>query len=213
MVVEIVLCHKNYCMNHSTTINRRQLMQRLAALTLGTAVAPALSFAANHFEDPKSIHILSGEGKSGRVGDMEITFKLNKQQTGGHIGIWESIIQPGELGAPPHLHTTYDEICRVIEGSIFIMTGEEVTEVKAGDWHLRPKGMVHTFWNSSDKPAKTIDISIPGGHEDYMLELAALFENNNRPKPEDFKMLAEKHDIQYRFDLLAGIMEKYRVKL
>jgi mannose-6-phosphate isomerase-like protein (cupin superfamily) len=200
-------------MNHTTNINRRQLMQRLAALTLGTAVAPAFSFATNHFEDPKPIYIASGEGKKGQVGDMAITFKLNKQQTGGHMGLWETTIQPGELGAPPHLHTTYDEICRVVEGSIFIMTGEEVREVKAGDWHLRPKGIVHTFWNSSDKPAKTIDICVPGGHEDYLQELAALFENNNRPKPEDFKMLAEKHDIQYRFDLLAGIMKKYKVKL
>lgn len=198
------------------TFNRRKILQRLAALTLGSAVLPKLNFAAadnSALDDAKAIYIAPGEGKKGKVGSMAVNFKLSKQQTSSHMGLWETVIQPGELGAPPHWHTTYDEICHVTAGSIFIMTGDEVTEVKAGGWHLRPKGIVHTFWNSSKKPAKTIDICLPGGHEDYMQELALLFENNNRPKPDDFKLLSEKYDIHYRFDLLQEIMKKYKVKL
>lgn len=195
-------------------IHRRRLMQQLATFTLGAAVLPSFSFAEHHYtEDPKSIYIPPGAGKTGTVGDMQITFKLDKNQTSGHFASWETILQPGELGAPPHFHTTFDEICRVLEGSVFIMTGDEVTEVKAGGWHLRPKGIIHTFWNSAAVPAKTIDLCIPGGHEEYMQELASLFENNHRPKPEDFKHLEQKHDIHYRFDLLKQIMQKYKVKL
>jgi len=196
------------------TINRRRLMQQLAALTLGTAVLPSFSLAEQHYvEDPKSIYIPPGAGKTGAVGDMQITFKLDKNQTSGHFASWETIVQPGELGAPPHYHKSFDEICRVLEGSVFIMTGNEVTEVKAGGWHLRPKEVVHTFWNSGATPAKTIDLCVPGGHEEYMQELASLFENKNRPKSEDFKHLEQKHDIHYRFDLLKEIMQKYKVKL
>ncbi len=117
------------------------------------------------------------------------------------------------VGGTTTYHKTFDEICRVLEGSVFILTGDEVTEVKAGGWHLRPKGVVHTFWNSGATPAKTIDLCVPGGHEVYMQELASLFENSNHPKPEDFKRLEQKHDIHYRFDLLQEVMQKYKVKL
>lgn len=162
---------------------------------------------------PAAICIPSGEGKTVKVGDMQITFKLNSTETSNRLGLWETIIQPGELGAPPHYHEKTDEICRVLEGTVVFMTGNNMIEVKAGGWHLRPKGMVHTFWNSSTAKAKTIDICIPGGHEYYMQELALLFENNNRPKPGDFKHLEEKYDIHYRFDLLSDVMKRYKVKL
>lgn len=198
------------------TINRRHLLQRLTAITLGSALLPAAANARNSLlttEDPKAIFLAPGAGKKGKVGDMDIIFKLDRSQTSGHLAVWETIIQPGELGAPPHYHENYDELCRVLEGSVFIMTDDEVTEVKAGGWHLRPRGIVHTFWNSSKKQAKTIDFSVPGGHENYMQDLAALFENNNHPKPDDFTKLAAKHDIHYRFDLLEGIMKKFKVKL
>lgn len=144
---------------------------------------------------------------------MELVFKFDKLQTSGHLGVSETIIQPGELGAPPHLHQHMDEICRVLDGSIFIMTGDIVTEVKAGSWHLRPKGIVHTFWNSGSVPAKTADICVPGRHEDYLKHLSSLFENGNRPKPDDFERLENNHDIKYRFDLLQSIMEKCKVHL
>lgn len=206
-------------MNTSTVINRRNLLRRMTALSLGIAAAPLFSageetsFSLLHKEDPSPIYIPPGEGKKGKVSDMDITFKLNSQQTGGHLGVWESVVQPGELGAPPHYHTQYDELCRVMQGSIFILTGELVTEVKAGGWHLRPRGMVHTFWNSGTVPAVTIDMSIPGGHESYMQDLADLFADGKRPGPGDMNRLAEKHDIHYRYDLLEGIMKKYNVKL
>jgi mannose-6-phosphate isomerase-like protein (cupin superfamily) len=195
------------------SINRRQLMQQLTTTVIGSALLPFLGHPNTLQTNTEGIYIAAGDGKKGKIGDMEMLFKLNKEQTGGHMGLAETIIQPGELGAPPHYHTYTDELTRVLEGAVFILTGETITELKAGDWHLRPKNVVHTFWNSSQQPAKTIDICLPGGHEAYLQELAALFENNNRPKPEDFKRLEQKHDIHYRFDLLKGIMEKYKVKL
>lgn len=195
-----------------TAINRRQLMQQLALLTVGSAVLPNIAFAQNTTDD-RTVYIPNGSGKKASVSTTDIVFKLAKNQTDMHLGVWESVLQPGTLGAPPHIHNTYDEICRVLEGSVRFMVGDTVTEVKAGGWHLRPKGIVHTFWNSGTIPAKTIDMSVPGGHEDYMMDLSALFDNHKSPKPEDFKNLAAKHDIIYRWDLLKGIMEQYKVHL
>lgn len=194
-------------------IHRRRLMQQLAAFSLGATIVPHFSLAEELKPDPTSIHIPLGAGKKANIGDMQLNFKLSKEQTAQHLGVWETVIQPGELGAPPHYHTGFDEICRVLEESVFILTGEELIEVKAGGWHLRPRGVVHTFWNSGSTPAKTIDLCVPGGHENYLQDLAHLFENGNRPKPDDFKRLEQQHDIHYRFDLLQGIMQKYQVHL
>lgn len=175
-------------------------------------VLPRTSVAMN--ADPATaIFIPPGEGKKGRVGDMELVFKFSKQQTAGHLGVWETVIQPGELGAPPHFHQGFDEVLRVLDGTVHVMVGDTVTAVPAGGWHLRPKGMVHSFWNSGSVPARTIDLCLPGGHESYMESLAALFENGNRPKPADFDRLEHEHDIKFRFDLLAGIIEQYKVHL
>lgn len=205
-------------MSNRRLYNRRKLIQRITALSIGTAFLPRWNFAQqpgtkNDTGESRTVYIPDGAGQKATIGHMDITFKLNREQTCGHMGLWESVIQPGELGAPPHLHKTFDELCHVKEGSVFIMVGDAITEVKAGGWHLRPKGEVHTFWNSNDIPAKTIDICLPGGHESYMQELAALFENGQRPKPSDFTMLARRHDIVYRFDLLDEVMKKYNVKL
>lgn len=204
-------------MNASTeTISRRQLMQQLTAITLGGTLLPLTGLAETAGSPTPAqggIYIAPGQGKQAAIGNMSICFKLDKLQTGHHLGLWETVIQPGELGAPPHLHQGFDELLRVLEGSVHVMTGDEVTEVKAGGWHLRPRGLVHTFWNSGSIPAKTIDMCLPGGHEAYMTELATLFDNGHRPKPADFAALEKKYDIQYRFDKLQEVMTTYHVHL
>ncbi|RZL10180.1 MAG: cupin domain-containing protein, partial [Pedobacter sp.] len=143
----------------------------------------------------------------------DITFKFSKDQTGGNFGALEMTIPPGILGAPPHLHKGLDEVCRVLEGTIHIMVGEDVVAVEAGGWHLRPKGVVHTFWNSGSTPAKIIELCLPGGHEAYMNELSDLFINNARPQPGALNELAKKYDINFDWAKLPVVMETYKVRL
>lgn len=200
--------------------SRRSLMKMVSLTMLGTTVSPLL-FGAEELtgntdffdEAPKAIHLKKGTGKSGTVGGMNLAFKLSKSQTGGHMGCDEMTMEPGFLGAPPHLHRNIDEVCYVLEGTVHILVGDEVFEVNAGDWHLRPKGIVHTFWNAGPAPAKFIEIYLPGGHEEYMMDLANLFTNGNRPKPEALTALANKHDIVFHFDQLQAVMDKYKVHL
>ncbi|MBN8836309.1 MAG: cupin domain-containing protein [Sphingobacteriia bacterium] len=188
-------------------------MRRLAMLSIGSIALPFTGSSKQQDPPASMIHIPAGMGKKGKVGEMEIVFKFESKDTGGVLGVWESVIQPGELGAPPHYHVKTDEFCRVLEGTVTILTGDTVTEVKAGGWHLRPKGVVHTFWNSGKIPAKTIDLSLPGQHAAYMQELATMFENGKRPGPAAIIKLEHKYDIHYRFDLLNGIIDKYGVRL
>lgn len=191
-------------------------MQLLTTTMIGaayTAAPRAVTFLNEKSEGPKPVFIPPGAGEKGKIAESDIVFKLNSSQTGGSLGSAESILYPGQLGAPPHHYKNFDEICIVQEGTIHIMVGEDVQEVPAGGWHLRPRGIIHTFWNSGTVPAKFIDLYTPGGHESYMKELAKMFENNKRPAPGDLAGLAEKHDIVFAFNKLQGIIDKYKVHL
>lgn len=200
-------------------LTRRRLLQFLAISSIGSAALPSQAFAdikspGDIFDDiKKPIFVPENTGKKGKIGDGDISFKLNKSQTDGHVGITESTLPVGYLGAPPHYHKTFDEICRVTQGVLTIMVGNELFEVKAGDWHLRPRGIVHSFWNTGRETVKFIELYSPAGHEAYMSDLAALFINNQRPKPGDLDRLAKQYDITFDWPWLKEIMDKYQVHL
>jgi len=196
-------------------------MQLLSATMVGSLFSSKLkagtsfthSFNLDNSDNPKPVFIPPGGGEKGKFGDNDLTFKLDKSQTSGNLGSSEIILYPGYLGAPPHHHKNFDEICIVQEGTVHILVGEEVFEVPAGGWHLRPRGIMHTFWNRGTTPAKFIELYSPGGHEAYMKDLAKLFEDGKRPKPGELAKLADIHDIVFEFDKLQWIMDKYKVHL
>ena len=196
-------------------LSRRQLIQSATAIMIGTAFAPALlgQIKINELEDHKAVYIPPGAGFKGKISKTDITFKLDKTQTSGNLGSAEMIIPPGQLGAPPHYHHSFDEICIVLEGALHIMVENEVTKVEAGGWHLRPREKVHTFWNSGKINTKVIELYSPAGHEAYMKDLAILFENGHKPNQSDLKKLADRNDIVFRFDLLDEVSKKYGVSL
>lgn len=199
---------------NSNKLSRRQLIQNAALLALGTTISHSITAQPGKDPgEPQTVFIPPGGGLKGKIAKSDIVFKLNKTQTSGHFGSSEITIPPGQLGAPPHYHTGFDEICIVLEGAVHIMVEDEVMEVKKGGWHLRPRGKLHTFWNSGKKKARVIELCSPGGHELYMQELAGLFENGASPRPVDLQKLAGKYDIVFRFDKLEEIIKKYGVSL
>jgi mannose-6-phosphate isomerase-like protein (cupin superfamily) len=196
--------------------SRRQLVQSASLLLAGSMITPSLFGNAkeiDHSDDLKAVYIPPGAGLKGKISRTDITFKLDKTQTGGNLGSAEMIIPPGQLGAPPHYHKGFDEICIVLKGTVHIMVENEVFKVKEGGWHLRPRGKTHTFWNSGKKAAKVIELYAPGGHESYMQDLSKLFENGARPHPGDLQKLASKYDIVFRLDKLDEVIKKYGVNL
>ena len=205
----------------TSTIDRRNILKCLA-LAMGAAIVPEYAIAGlgNHnnievssIDGFQPIHIKSEEGKRGKIGDGDIIFKLDKSQTDGHLAVTEATLPVGILGAPPHFHKGFDEICRVTQGTLTILVGEQIFEVNEGDWHLRPRGIVHSFWNTGTKPVKFIEIYSPGGHEAYMNDLSDLFTQNQRPKPGALDLLAKKYDITFDWPKLKVIMDTYKVHL
>lgn len=194
------------------TLPRRRVLQLLAA-TMGGLALPARAVAAPPPGDPQPVYLPPGAGKKGKIAVNDISFKLSSAHTSGLLGSAETVLYPGYMGAPPHRHKGFDEVCRVLEGRLSILVGKELYEVEAGGWHLRPRGITHAFWNSGPVPARFIEMYLPGGHERYMEELTTLFENGRQPRPGEVDAIARKHDIEFFWDELPALLAKYKVRL
>ena len=205
-------------------MNRRSLMKWLVAASASASFGSVLRAADSQVseialpvEDGKKqrkvVFIPPDARRHGMIGPNHITFKLASEDTAGLIASTELVMEAGTLGAPPHLHHGLDEICRLIEGTVHVMVDGNVTVVPAGGWHMRPRGLVHTFCNSGPERARCIEIYVPGGHDRYMMDLADLFENGAHPQPDALQALAAKHDIEFHFEQLDDVMKRYNVKL
>ncbi len=202
-------------------LNRRTLLQWLVATAASTSFASALpaaetqppkqTTALQQLNAPRrAVYISPDARRHGKF--AQIAFKMASEDTDGLLGSAELVLEPGTIGAVPHLHRGFDEISRVLEGTVHIMVDNQVTAVPAGGWHLRPRGLIHAFWNAGSTKARCLELYIPGGHERFMNELADLFENG-RPKRADVLALATHNDIEFHFELLEDLMARYKVHL
>jgi uncharacterized cupin superfamily protein len=84
---------------------------------------------------------------------MGVVFKLSGADTGGAFAVVEHPIEPGRL-VLPHVHKHEDEYSYVLEGTIGARVGDhEVAAVGPGSYLLKPRGLMHTFWNAGQRPA------------------------------------------------------------
>lgn len=101
-------------------------------------------------------------------GGLNIRTRVRQSQTNGQFSCVEFAVAPKKMGPAPHLHKDLDELMYVVEGTISVLVGETVYQVEAGGWHLRPRGIMHTFWNATDKPAVGLDCYFQQPFEEYL---------------------------------------------
>jgi mannose-6-phosphate isomerase-like protein (cupin superfamily) len=152
---------------------------------------------------------------------MPTAVKMAFDQTGEQFSSVEVDLAPLQMGPPPHIHYQLDEIMRVLEGTVTVLEGDTTREVTAGGWHFRPRGIVHTFWNAHNAPAKFIDM-YPGTQNfaHYLEELAALgyaihSEGGNPFAPENlarFKALDAQYNHEVFYEKMPEHMAKYGPK-
>lgn len=193
-------------------LTRRQYLRQTSMLLAGTTILP-LAIMAQSDTKKETVHIKKDDGERIAFGGMQMQFKLNKQHTAGLLGCDMAQLMPGFMGAPPHWHDGFDEIVYVMDGTLQVWVDGQLTSVETGDWHLRPRGLPHSFWNSGSTPAHFINFYTPGGHEDYLHELGSLFRDGRHPSATDFALLERKHDIHYKWKMLQTLMDTYKVRL
>lgn len=105
------------------------------------------------------------------IGNVDIRTIIHAGQTAKQISNVEVALGPMQMGPSPHMHENLDELMYVLEGTATVIIGDEIYEVEAGGWNLRPRRIVHSFWNASDKPLRFIDCFFNQNFEDYLEEL------------------------------------------
>jgi quercetin dioxygenase-like cupin family protein len=149
---------------------------------------------------------------------MTVNVKLEHEQTYGQFSCIETELNPFQMGPPPHVHYELDEIMYVLEGTISVLLGDQVHQIPKGGYHFRPRGIVHTFWNGHDQPAKFIDM-YPSTQDfaGYLKELAKLgsdlYDEQADPfAPESiarFKSLDARYNHEVFYDQMPSFMQKY----
>lgn len=149
---------------------------------------------------------------------MAVGVKLTHAQTYGQFSGIECSLQPRQMGPPPHVHYELDEIMYVLEGTVTVLEGDTTREVSAGGWHFRPRGVVHTFWNSYDQPARFLDM-YPSAQNfaHYLEELAQLGEDlhnegANPFAPESiarFKALDARYNHEVFYEQMPAHLARY----
>lgn len=106
-------------------------------------------------------------------GPIGTTVKASTASTGGLLSICEMPVAPGYM-VPPHTHRDTDEWSYVLEGRIGARIGDDEFTAEPGSWILKPRGVMHTFWNAGPAPARIIELLTPGRFEDFYRREAAI---------------------------------------
>jgi quercetin dioxygenase-like cupin family protein len=152
------------------------------------------------------IVVNASEGRSVSLGGMGVVFKVSGADTGGAFAVVEHPIEPGRL-VFPHVHLHEDEYSYVLEGTIGARVGDYEITAGPGSYVIKPRGLMHTFWNAGPGPARLLEVISPAGFETYFIELAETGDPGRRQE------LAEKYGVTYSSDWVAELTSRHNLKL
>ena len=122
-------------------------------------------------------------------GGLNIRTWVRSEMTGGVYSNVETAVAPKTMGPPPHYHKELDELMFVLEGTASVLVGNDIVEVKAGGWHLRPRLIQHTFWNASNASLRFMDMYFNQPFEQYLERIFfELTEKNGFPEGSEAKI-------------------------
>jgi mannose-6-phosphate isomerase-like protein (cupin superfamily) len=120
---------------------------------------------------------------------------LRAEQTGGGYSLMDFTLAADGHGPAPHKHETFDEIYHVIEGTLTVTIESEQRAAPAGSSIFVPRGVVHTFVNNGDVPARFLFVMSPGGFERCFDDLAAVMARDGEITPGAFAEVISGYDV------------------
>lgn len=117
--------------------------------------------------------VVPGAGERIWDGPIDTTVMVPSHSTGGALSITEMAVAPGFM-VPPHTHRDTDEWSYVLLGRIGARIGDDEFTAEPGSWILKPRGIMHTFWNACPEPARIIELLTPGHFEHMFRRMADL---------------------------------------
>jgi mannose-6-phosphate isomerase-like protein (cupin superfamily) len=115
------------------------------------------------------------------VGNL-VTIKATQAQTHGRASVMEFLNPPG-FAPPLHRHLVEDEMFYVLSGTVRLHCGDESFSAGPGDFVCLPAGLPHTFVVSADEPLRALQITTPGGFEDFATAVGRPADSRRLPDP------------------------------
>jgi quercetin dioxygenase-like cupin family protein len=150
----------------------------------------------------------------GRVtveGPVGVVEKVHGRRTNGVISIVEHPIAVGVL-VPPHVHTDFDEWSYVLQGRVGARIGDQEFTGEPGSYILKPRRIMHTFWNAGPDPARIIEIITPAGFEDFFADFGEMLRSGGFD-PARMAELAAAHGTTYDMTWVPELESRYPIKL
>ena len=109
------------------------------------------------------------------------TYLVTGEESGGSY--FTVIVDMGpEAGPPPHIHHLEEEQFYVLDGQLTYSVGDQIFEVRTGDFIHIPKGAVHSFKNGS-KPSRLLATFAPAGIEGFFREVGERVDDRLKSPP------------------------------
>jgi mannose-6-phosphate isomerase-like protein (cupin superfamily) len=111
-----------------------------------------------------------------------VTVKASAAQTRGRLTAVE-FLNPLGFAPPLHRHLEEDEFFYVLSGTARYSCDREDFTAGPGDFVMLPVGLPHTFVVGPDEPLHVLQLSTPGGFEDYVAMLGEPAGERRLPEP------------------------------
>ena len=115
-------------------------------------------------------HVPAGSGAAYWGPGDQMRFLITGEETGGAFFMAEVSVPPGG-GPPPHVHHREDESFYLQQGMLTIQVGDKTLTASPGDFVHLPRGIVHSFRNTSLEQAKMLVTCTPAGLENFFVEV------------------------------------------
>ncbi|MEU9113043.1 cupin domain-containing protein [Streptomyces sp. NPDC048483] len=141
----------------------------------------------------------AGERRPGRVPlPPGFAVKARTDDTEGRLSVLETQLH---IDIPPHIHHDADEILYILEGEMEVDINGATHRLTAGTCALLPHGVPHALRNASQPPARCLQISSPGGWEEFvedMFEAGPVATKDGHPDLERLNEIGAKYGMEYQ---------------
>ncbi len=110
------------------------------------------------------------------------TVKAGAAATRGRLTVIE-FLNPAGFAPPLHRHREEDELFYLLSGSADFHCDGDILKAAPGDFVLLPAGLPHTFLVGPDEPLRALQITTPGGFEDFVSAAGHPASTRTLPEP------------------------------
>ena len=90
--------------------------------------------------------------------------------------------------------------------------GDEEFSAGVGEYILKPRGLMHTFWNAGPEPARLIELITPAGFETFFEDIGRLAAAGELTD-ELMESMAEEHGTTVSMDWVDDLASRYGLEV